>query len=174
MSAASALQALCCAALEARVIPGRHLMGYGAHCTLAGVCAGIMSCKPQAWKVSGQQQRAKMGRNIAEVSGLRCAWSRELANGAVHIRAQFCLSSRGCLSEHKTYRPDTPQTVTHVSRVGSLARLPSFFSSLSEVHTRSHTNGESSSPLQSSNSRQLVPPVQHPEEQQYCYCCCCW
>lgn len=44
--------------------------------------------------------------------------------------------------------PDTPQTVTQVSLVGSLARLPSFFSSLSDVHTRSHTNGESSSPLQ--------------------------
>lgn len=43
--------------------------------------------------------------------------------------------------------PDTPQTVTQVSRVGSFARLPSFFSSRSDVHTRSHTNGESSSPL---------------------------
>jgi hypothetical protein len=44
--------------------------------------------------------------------------------------------------------PETPQTVTHVSLVGSFARLPSFLSSLSDVHTRSQTNGESSSPLQ--------------------------
>jgi hypothetical protein len=43
-----ALHALCCAALEAGVVPGRHLMGHRAHCTLACVRARIMCCSSSA------------------------------------------------------------------------------------------------------------------------------